>query len=104
MPLESGVLKIEVKLHDDETFETVLCCALIHCGKTVIIDSNGPKTVQNVKCPGHGLLITFPDQMALGEFVRLSANKILAADGHVLIEPGALSIFGDEPSLPESMN
>jgi hypothetical protein len=81
-----------------------LCCALNDCRETVIIESNGPKTVQHVSCERHGPLISFPDQIALGEFVRLAANRILAADGHLLIEAGALYIVGDEQPLPEFMN
>jgi len=106
MPPEPTHLEIEVKPNDDEgTFETNLYCALNHCGKNVIIESAGPKATQNVSCTEHGLLTSFPHQIALGEFVRFIANQILAKTGHELIEAGALSIFGGaRPSPPESIN
>src|ERR1700757_2683727 len=44
------LLEIRVRSNDDDTFETNLCCALSECGKTVDIDSEGPKAVQNVSC------------------------------------------------------
>jgi hypothetical protein len=105
MPRESSFLEIEVKPNDvDETFETNLHCSRNHCGKTVNIDSSGPKTIQSVSCPKHGLLASFPHQLALGEFVRFLSNKILAANGHKLIEEGALFILGDDEPFPESVN
>ena len=70
----------------------------------MVIDSDGPKTIQHVSCPRHGFLASFPHQSALGEFVRFLANKILAANGHDLIEAGAASIFGDEHPRSESVN
>ena len=95
-------LSIEVRRNDDDdTFETNLCCALSHCGQTVDIDSDGPKTVQNVSCPKHGFLTSFPHQLALGEFVRRLANKILRMNGSRLIDAGAPFIIGDELSRPE---
>lgn len=100
-----GCLKIEVRANDiDATFETDLCCALSHCGKTVDIDSHGPTTVQNVSCPEHGFLTCFPHRAALGEFIRSSANRTLASNGHVLIEEGAAFIVGNEQPKPESMD
>jgi hypothetical protein len=56
-----------------------------------------------VSCPKHGFLTSFPHQIALGEFVKFLANKILAANGHELIQAGAVSIFGDN-EIPESVN
>ena len=54
MPRES-ILEIEVKPNDvDGTFETNLHCSRNHCGETVHIDSNGPKTIQSVSCPKTG--------------------------------------------------
>ena len=97
-------LEIEVRRNDDDTFETNLCCALSHCGKTVDIDSYGPKTVQNVSCPKHGSLTSFPHQVALGEFIRCLANKILAMNGHKLIDAEAAFIVGDDQPRPQSMN
>jgi hypothetical protein len=98
-------LEIEVKANDiDDTFETNLHCSRNHCGTTVNIDSGGPKTIQRVSCPKHGFLASFPDQIALGEFVRLLSNKILAANGHSLIEEGASFVFGDDEPLPEFVN
>jgi hypothetical protein len=97
-------LEIEVRRNDDDTFETNLCCALSHCGKTVDIDSYGPKTVQNVSCPKHGFLTSFPHQVALGEFIRCLANKILAMNGHKLIDAEAAFIVGDDQPRPQSMN
>jgi hypothetical protein len=98
-------LKIEVRTNDiDGTFETNLCCALSRCGKTVDIDSHGAKTVQNVSCPEHGFLTSFPHRTALGEFIRCSANKILAINGHALIDAGAAFIVGNEQPKPESMD
>ena len=103
-PPEAAYLKIEVSANDiDATFETNVCCALRDCGKTVDIDSRGPKTVQNVSCPEHGFLTSFPDRTALGEFIRRSANKILAIDGHPLIDVEAAFIVGQERKL-ESMD
>ena len=98
-------LKIEVRRNDnDDTFETNLCCALSHCGETVDIDSDGPRTLQNVSCPKHGFLTSFPDQVALGEFVRCLANKILAMNGDRLIDAGAAFIVGEEQPRPESIH
>lgn len=98
-------LEIEVRPNDDDdTFETNLRCALNQCGKTVNIDSDGPKTVQKISCIEHGFLGSFPHQIALGEFVRCLANKILATNGHRLIDSGAAFIVGDEPPHPENIN
>jgi|SRR3954454_11239651 hypothetical protein len=105
MPREPSFLEIEVKANDeDDTFETNLLCMQDHCGETVNIDSDGPKTMQSVSCPKHGFLASFPHQSALGEFVRFLSNKVLAANGHKLIEEGAASIFGDAEPLPRSVN
>lgn len=105
MPRESSFLEIEVKPNDvDGTFETNLHCSRNQCGETVLIDSNGPKTIQSVSCPKHGFLASFPHQIALGEFVRFLSNKILAANGHKLIEEGAWFILGDDEALPEFVN
>jgi hypothetical protein len=102
---EPVCLKIEVRPNDsDATFETDLCCALSHCGKTVDIDSHGPTTVQKISCPEHGFLTSFPHRAALGEFIRSSANKILAIKGHVLIEREAAFLVGNEQPKPESMD
>ena len=98
------LLKIEVRSNDDDTFETNLCCALGRCGKTVDIDSHGPEAVQNVSCPKHGFLTSFPHRVALGEFVRYLANKILEKKGQRLIDAGASFIVGDEQPRPESIN
>ena len=98
------LLEIVVRSNGDDTFETNLCCALGRCGKTVDIDSHGPEAVQNVSCPKHGFLTSFPHRVALGEFVRCLANKILEKNGHRLIDAGAAFIIGDEPPRPESMN
>src|SRR5260370_20205782 len=90
MPPEPTCLEIEVTAEvttevttNDvgETCETNLCCSRNHCGKSVVIDSDGPKTVQNVSCSKHGLLASFPHRFALGEFVRFVANKTLARNG-----------------------
>ena len=98
-------MKIEVRRNDDDdTFETNLCCALSQCGETVDIDSDGPKTVQNVSCPKHGFLTSFPHQVALGEFVRCLANKTLGMTGDRLIDAGAAFIIGDKQPRPESIN
>ena len=105
MPREPSFLEIEVIPNDaDQTFRTNLNCSRNHCGKTVVIDSDGPKTIQNVSCPQHGFLTSFPHQSALGEFVRFLANQILAASGHELIEAGAPSIFGDDELCGQSVN
>jgi len=98
------LLEIRVRSNDDDTFETNLCCALSRCGKIVDIDSDGPKAVQNVSCPKHGFLTSFPHRVALGEFVRSLANKILQMNGQRLIDAGAAFIVGDEQPPPESMN
>lgn len=98
------LLEIRVRSNDDDTFETKLCCALRQCGKTVDIDSDGPKTVQNVSCPKHGFLTSFPHRVALGEFVRCLANKILEKNGERLIDVGAAFIVGDEQPRPESVH
>lgn len=98
------LLEIEVKCNGDDTFETYLCCALRHCGKTVDIDSDGPKTVQKISCPKHGFLTSFPHRVALGDFVRYLANRILEKNGQSLIDAGAAFIVGDEQPRPESMN
>lgn len=98
-------LDIEVRANEDDgTFETDLCCALNQCGKTVSIDSDGPKTIQNVSCTEHGFLASFPHQGALAEFVRRLANEILAKKGHTLIEAAAGFIVGDEPPRAKSIN
>ena len=102
---ESGYLKIEVKRNDDDdTFDRNLCCALSQCGETVEIDSAGPKTVQNVSCPKHGFLASFPHKVALGEFIRCLANWILETNGGTLIEAEAAFIIDDEQPRPESMS
>jgi hypothetical protein len=98
------LLEIRVTSNDDDTFETNLCCALSECGKTVDIDSEGPKAVQNVSCPEHGFLTSFPHRVALGEFVRCLANKILAKTGQRLIDSQAAFIVGDAQPRPESIN
>src|SRR5215467_8252689 len=102
--LPEPVLLIEVRSIDDDTFETSLCCALGRCGKTVDIDSDGPKAVQNVSCPKHGFLTSFPHRVALGEFVRCLANKTLEKNGQRLIDVGAAFIVGDDQPGPESIN
>ena len=101
---EPVLLEIEVTPNGDDTFDTNLCCALRQCGETVDIDSKGPKTVQNISCPKHGFLASFPHRVALGEFVRCLANKILEKNGETLINAGAAFIVGDEQPRPESMN
>ena len=103
-PSKPVLLEIEVRSNDDDTFETNLCCALGQCGKTVDIASDGPKGVQRVSCPKHGFLTSFPHRVALGEFVRHLANKILEKNGQRLIDARAAFIVGDEPPLPESLN
>ena len=98
-------LKIEVRRNDDDdTFETNLCCAVSRCGETVDIDSDGPKTVQHLSCPKHGFLTSFPHQIALGEFVRCLANRILQMNGDRLIDAGATFIIGNEQHRSESIN
>jgi len=105
MPVEPTNLEIEVKVNqEDDTFQTNLFCDLNQCGRDVTIVSDGPKTVQNVRCAEHGLLTSFPDQTAFREFVRFFANKILTVRGHELIEPEATCILGDDQTAPESMN
>jgi hypothetical protein len=69
-----------------------------------MIECDGPRTTQSVSCPKHGFLTSFPHQIALGEFIRFSANKILAANGHELIEAEAVSIFGDLSPPAPSVN
>jgi hypothetical protein len=94
---QQNLVRIEVIPNDeDHTFVTNLYCDVNHCGKALSIESKGPKSVQNVSCLEHGFLISFQHQIALGEFVRLLANRVLATDGHPLIEAEALSVFGDE--------
>jgi hypothetical protein len=79
MPHEPTCLEIEVKRNDTEdSFDTSLHCSRKSCGEIVNIDSNGPKTIQRVSCPKHGFLTSFPHKIALLEFVRCLANKILA--------------------------
>ena len=100
-----NLVKVEVLPNDEDgTFVTNLYCDLNHCGKALMIESNGPKSVQNVSCVAHGVVTSFQHQIALGEFVRLLANKVLAADEHTLIEVGALSIFGDERASLDLIN
>ena len=89
---------------DNGTTQTDLFCNVNHCGKLVTVVSNGPKTVQQVVCPEHGLLTSFPDQATFREFLRVTANKILAMKGHPLIESGTPAISGDELKPPESTN
>jgi len=99
MPHDPIFLEIEVKRNDTEdSFETNLHCSRNYCGEIVNIDSDGPKTIQRVSCPKHGLLTSFPQKIALLEFVRCLANKILAANGDKLIEQGAASILGNKES------
>ncbi len=89
-------MQIEVTPNDaDETFETSLHCSQNDCRRIVDIDSDSPQSLQSVSCPKHGFLTSFPHRNALGEFVRLLANKVLAADGHELIQADAASVFGD---------
>ena len=91
-----NVLAIEVRSNEDDTFETNLCCALSQCGETVDIDSDGPKAIQMVSCPKHGFLTSFPHRVALGEFVRYLANRILEKNGQTLIEAEAAFVVGGE--------
>jgi len=103
MPHNPTSLQIEVKRNDTEdSFETNLHCSRKYCGEIVNIDSEGPKTIQRVSCPKHGFLTSFQHKIALLEFVRCLANKILAASGHQLIDQGAASILGGNDSLHES--
>jgi hypothetical protein len=105
VPREGTFLDIKVIPNDaDQTFETNLHCALNHCGKIVCIDSHGRTSTQKVSCPKHGFLAAFPDQIALSEFIRFVANKILTASGHQPIEPGAAWIFTDDEPFPKSVN
>jgi|SRR5881275_829468 len=106
VPREPSILEIEVIPNDaEQTFETNLRCSRKHCGTIVSVDSDGPKTIQSVSCPNHGFLVSFPDRRSLGEFIRFSANQILAATGHELIEDDAGSVFGDHKvQLPHSVN
>ncbi len=105
MPHDPIFLKIEVKRNDTEnSFETNLHCSRNYCGEIVNIDSDGPKTIQRVSCPKHGLLTSFPHKIALLEFVRCLANKTLAKSGDKLIEQGAASILGGNDSLHEIGN
>ena len=102
-PREPTFLRVEVTSNDaDDTFETSVHCSKKDCRRIVDIDSDGPKAIQRVSCPKHGFLTSFPHQNALGEFVRFSANKILAANGRELIETEALFIFGNVE--PRSVN
>ena len=90
------LLRVEVTSNDaDDTFETSVHCSQNDCHRIVDIDSEGPKTLRSVSCPKHGFLTSFPHQSALGEFVRVSANEILAANGRELIETEALFIIGN---------
>ena len=98
------LLEIDVRSNEDDTFETNLCCALHQCGKTVDIDSDGPKAVQMVSCPEHGFLTSFPHRFALGEFVRYLANRILERNGLRLIDAEAEFIVGGEQPRLESIN
>jgi hypothetical protein len=68
------------------------------------IFSDGPKAVQNVLCPKRGFLTSVPHRVALGEFVRCLANKILEKNGQRLIDSGSAFVVGDAPPRPESMN
>jgi hypothetical protein len=105
MPCEPSFLQIEVIANDaDGTFQTNLHCSVNDCRRIVVIESDGPKADQNISCPKHGFLTLFPHLNALREFVRFLANKILAANGHGLIETEALSIFGDVQSPAGSLN
>jgi len=105
MPREPSFLRIEVTSNNENhTFETNLHCSKDECRRTVVIDSDGPKTIQSVSCLKHGFLTSFPHQNALGEFVRFLANKILAANGNELIEAEAVSIFGCVEPPARSVN
>lgn len=88
----------------DQTFETNLHCALNQRGKIVVIDSHGRTSTQEVSCPKHGFLASFPDQIALSEFIRFVANKVLTASGHQPVESGAAWIFADDEPSPKSVN
>lgn len=98
------ILEIKVRSNGDDTFDTNLCCARSQCGKIVDIDSDGPKAAQNVSCPKHGFLASFPHRVALGEFVRSLANKSLEKSGQRLIDARATFIVGDEQPRSESIN
>lgn len=98
------LLAIEVRSNEDDTFETNLCCALRQCGKTVDIESDGPTAVQMVSCPEHGFLTSFPHRVALGEFVRYFANRILEQNGQRLIDAEAAFVVGGTQPRPESIN
>jgi len=105
MPREPTFLRIEVTSNDaDATFETSVHCSKNNCRRIVDVDSAGPKTTHNVSCPKHGFLTSFPHQNAFGEFVRFSANRILAANGRKLIEADAVSIFEEAEPPARSVN
>ena len=105
MPREPTFLRIEVTSNDgDDTFETSVHCSKNGCRRIVDINRDGPKTLQSVSCSKHGFLTSFPHQNALGEFVRFSANKVLAAKGHGLIETEAVFIFGNVNPPAHSVN
>jgi hypothetical protein len=70
MPHDPTFLELEVKRNDKEnSFETTLHCSRKQCGEIVNIDSEGPKTTHRVSCPKHGFLTSFPQKIALLEFV-----------------------------------
>jgi hypothetical protein len=106
MPREPTFLRIEVTSNDeDDTFETKLYCSKVDCRRIVDVASDGPKALQSVSCSKHGFLTSFPHQNALGEFIKFLANRILAANGHKLIETDAVSVFEDtEPQRARSVN
>lgn len=100
-----GNVKIFVSYDlQNDTTQTDLRCNVSNCGKQPNIVSNGPKTIQQVVCPDHGVLSQFSDQDSFREAFRQEANPVLVSKGFPPIQPDTFSIAGDEVEPPESAN
>lgn len=109
MPGPNRNLRIVVKVNtnakgEQESVETDFVCDKGGCGKSIDVYSDGAKTVQNVVCPEHGLLTSFPSFAALQEFTALCANKILEANDHDTIgKDTKVAAINDHPD-PSTVN
>jgi hypothetical protein len=102
-------LGIEVKVNVEDgvqqTVETTFVCRVTkNCGKRVDLYSDGPNTTQNVVCPQHGKICTFPNYATFRETVKLVVNKILAANGHDLLTDATKHVPGDDNRDPSKVN
>jgi len=102
-----NLVQVKVNVEDgvQQTVETTFVCKVIqNCGKRVDLYSDGPNTAQNVVCPEHGKICTFPNYAAFRETMKLLVNKILAANGHDLLSDATKYVHVDDNPDPSKVN